>query len=57
MAVAMPKKKRKKKKTKLPESSIPKTANTVRFLIFLAIGLILFVVFLVYASRHSIFLN
>jgi len=40
----MPKKKRKKKKksrTELPSSDISKNANPIRFLIFLAIGLIL----------------
>jgi len=55
LAVIMAKKKRKKKKTKLPESGIPKSASTVRFLIFLAIGLILFVVFMVYAASGRMF--
>ena len=48
----MPKKKRKKKKksnSKTPQSNIPKSASTTRFLIFLAIGLILFGIFYYFA--------
>lgn len=48
----MAKKRRKKKKppkSKKPQSSIPKSANPVRFLIFLAIGLILLVAFFFFA--------
>lgn len=45
----MPKKRRKKKKrqpkTKKPQRNIPETASTVRFVIFLIIGLILFCIF------------
>lgn len=55
--MAKKKRKKKKKKTDLPKSSIPKTANTIRFLIFLVIGLILFVVFMVIASKRDIFLQ
>ena len=53
----MAKKKRKKKRkaTDLPPSTIPKSASTVRFLIFLAIGIILFVLFLYYGLSRGIF--
>jgi hypothetical protein len=49
----MPKKRRKKKKrqpkTKKPQSNIPESASTTRFLIFLAIGLILFGIYYYFA--------
>lgn len=48
----MPKKRRKKKKppkTKKLKSNISESANPVRFLIFLAIGLILFAIFYYFA--------
>ena len=52
----MPKKKRRKKKNKgnkpksnKPRSNIPESASTTRFLIFLAIGIIMLVVFYYYA--------
>lgn len=47
----MPKKKHRKKKPKSnkPRSNIPESASTTRFLIFLAIGIIMLVVFYYYA--------
>jgi len=53
----MPKKRRKKKKkqpkTKKVQSNIPKSASTVRFLIFLAIGLILCAIFFYFVYVKS----
>ena len=53
----MPKKKHRKKapprSKKNPRSNIPKSASTVRFLIFLVIGLILLVVFFYFAFKEG----
>ena len=56
----MPKKRRKKKKqstSKKPQADISKNANPVRFFIFLAIGLVLLVLFYYAAYKSGGFLT
>jgi len=47
------KKRRKSPKGKKYRSNIPKTANPIRFLIFLVIGLVLFAIFYFFAVIKS----